>query len=201
MNWEECKLIGSLTSPYVRRLRLLLWGKDFQFESINYLEKNDSEYLKSINPINKIPVWIENCQSSHPRVIYDSRVIFNHLTKECKWTPLSIEEENLLSAIDGLLETSVNLFSLQRAGLDVKDGKNAYLVRQWERIDLIFEYLRPQINHWVSAKTWNYLSISLYSYLDWARFRGVIRLEAYPEMENFLKLNSGNPGVLETGLA
>lgn len=71
-------LIGSLTSPYVRKLRLLMHGNiAIEFKAINYLEKNDSDYLKSLNPINQIPLLIDDEQT-----IYDSRVIFNYLCKK-----------------------------------------------------------------------------------------------------------------------
>ena len=88
-------LIGSTTSPYVRKLRLCFHDKiNYEFKSINYLEINDANYLKSINPINKIPILIDNEET-----IFDSRVIFNHLTKKYSWTKLSLKEENILSAI------------------------------------------------------------------------------------------------------
>jgi glutathione S-transferase len=183
-------LIGSLTSPYVRKLRLCFYKKiSYELKTINYLEEHDSNYLKQINPINKIPILLD-----HDTPIFDSRVIYNYISEKHNWTPLTISEENILSAIDGLLDTSINLFTLKRGGLDL-DGPNTYIARQKERIPLILHYLTP----WAQRTTdWNFLSMSLYSYLDWASFREIIDIKAYPEMQQFLDKFKNASGVEET---
>lgn len=184
-------LIGSITSPYVRKIRLCLHDKIFyDFKTVNYLEKEDAAYLRSVNPINKIPVLIDQGQ-----VIFDSRVIYNYLTKKYGWTNLTIAEENILSAIDALLDTSINLFSLQRGGLDLACSTNSYIIRQQERMTLLLDFITP----WVKQNNeWNFLSMSLYSFLDWASFREIIELKSYPEMMNFLNNFKNSPGVDET---
>lgn len=186
-------LIGSVTSPYVRKLRLLMHEKiNYNFKTVNYLEKLDADYLKSLNPINKIPIFIDGTS-----VIYDSRVIYNYLTKKHNWPSLTIEEENILSAIDGAMDTTINLFSLKRGGLDI-DGPNTYLIRQKERIPLILNYLGA----WAHSQTeWNFLSMSLYSYLDWASFREMIKLDDYPLMQIFLERFKSAEGVDATKLS
>jgi glutathione S-transferase len=161
----------------------------YEFKTINYLEQNDAKYLKTINPINKIPILID-----HSEVIYDSRVIYNYLSKKYLWAPLSMKQENILSAIDAALDSSINLFSLQRGGLDFS-LPNAYLTRQKERIPLLMEYLST----WTYTEhEWNFLAMSLYSYLDWASFRGQINLDQYPAMKHFHSYFKNAPGVEET---
>lgn len=183
-------LIGSTTSPYVRKIRLCLHGKiTYEFKTINYMEKHDAEYLKSINPINKIPILIDKDQT-----IYDSRVIYNYLSKKYLWTTLTIQEENILSAIDAALDASINLFSLKRGGLDLTIP-NSYVSRQQERITLIMAFLTP----WAKEnKEWNFLAMSLYSYLDWGRFREQLKLSEYPELVDFLARFIETPGIQET---
>lgn len=188
-------LIGSFTSPYVRKIRILLFTLGtYEFKSINYLEQNDSDYLKSTNPINKIPILIDG-----ENKIFDSRVIFNYIAKKHHFKPLSIEEENTLSAIDAAMDASINLFSLQRGGLDLKTP-NTYIERQQERIPLILNYLSP----WVKSldpkdfSHWNFLTISLYSYLYWGEYRKILDLSNYPEMKHFLEVFKNAHGVQET---
>lgn len=188
-------LIGSLTSPYVRKMRILLHSlAPYELKSINYLEKNDSDYLKSINPINQIPVLLDNDVK-----IFDSRVIYNYLAKKHKLNPLSIDEENILSAIDAALDTSINLFSLRRGGLDLNGG-NSYIERQQERIPLILNYLTP----WIKSQDeknpahWNFLTMSFYAYLYWGEFRAILDLSSYPDLKNFLERFKNAPGVAET---
>jgi glutathione S-transferase len=186
----SCILIGSLTSPYVRKIRLCLHDViPYELKTVNYLEQNDAAYLKSINPINKIPILIDEKQT-----IYDSRVIYNYLAKKYDWTPLTLNEENILSAIDAALDTSINLFSLKRGGLDTSKP-NTYVTRQEERIPLLLNYL----SLWaVNCKEWNFLSMSLYSYLDWASFRELLKLSEYPEMQKFLERFKDAKGVQAT---
>ena len=192
------KLIGSVTSPYVRKLHILLQTiAPFEFTAINYLEKDGDEYLRSINPINKIPVLFDGDQ-----MIYDSRVIYNYLAKKHNLKALSIEEENILSAIDGAMDTSINLFSLRRGGLDINDGKNAYIVRQQQRVPMILAHIGP----WLSKldpsqkEDWNFVSISAYSYLYWGQFRQIIDLSPFPECQNFLERFKNAKGVAETNI-
>lgn len=188
-------LIGSLTSPYVRKIRLLLNSlAPYELKSINYLEKNDGDYLKSINPINQIPVLLDGDIK-----IFDSRVIYNYLAKKHNLSPLSINEENILSAIDAGLDTSINLFSLRRGGLDLNGG-NAYIERQKERVPLILNYLTPWANSQDEKNPahWNFLNMSLYSYLYWGNFREIIDLSAHPDLQNYLERFKNAPGVAET---
>lgn len=188
-------LIGSLTSPYARKLRLLLFGKkDVEFKSINYLEKNDSDYLKSINPINQIPIFIDG-----EITIYDSRVIYNYLGRKNGWAPLSIEDENRLSAIDAAMDSAINLFSLRRGGLDLNGG-NTYVERQKERIPLILHSLTPWVKTLSPEKDWNFLTMSLFSFLYWGTFRQIIDLSPHPEMQNFIERFKNSPGVEQTDI-
>lgn len=185
-------LIGSVTSPYVRKIRILLHTLGpFELKAINYLEKNDSDYLKSINPINQIPILLDG-----ELKIYDSRVIYNYLAKKHNLKTLNVEEENILSAIDAAMDTSINLFSLRRGGLDLNGG-NSYIERQKERVSLILNYLTP----WVQSLDeknqdhWNILTMSLYSYLFWGEFREMLDLSAYPDLKKFLERFKQAPGV------
>lgn len=190
-------LIGSLTSPYVRKLRLLLHNlAPYELKVVNYLEKEGNDYLSSINPINKLPVLIDG-----EKTIFDSRVIYNYLAKKHNLKALTVEEENIISIVDAGAETSVNLFSLKRGGLDLNSG-NAYIERQKERVGLILNYLE----NWATKpenqnpNNWNFVTMSAYSYLYWAGFREMIDLSGKPALLNFLECFKNAPGVLETNI-
>ncbi len=188
-------LIGSFTSPYVRKMRILLFTLGtYEFKSINYLEQKDSDYLKSINPINQIPILLDGESK-----IFDSRVIYNYLAKKHHIKPLSIDEENILSAIDAALDTSINLFSLRRGGLDM-NAENQYIERQKERVPMILNYLNPWVSK-LEAKNsdhWNFLTMSLYSYLYWLEYRNLMDLNDFPIHKKFLHDFKNAPGVFET---
>ena len=187
-------LIGSLTSPYVRKIRLLLHGTPFELKVVNYLEEAGNDYLKSVNPVNKLPVLLDG-----EKTIFDSRIIFNYLTLKNKWPKLTDEQENILTAIDGAMDSSINLFMLKRGGLDLNSG-NAFIDRQKERIPLVLNYLTPWVKTLDEKRPadWNFLSMSLYSYLYWVEFRGMYNLEKHPDLKQFLEKFKAAPGVEET---
>ncbi len=190
-------LIGSLTSPYVRKLRLFFHqiNLSHDLKSINYLEENDSNYLNKINPINKIPVLLINEEP-----LYDSRVIYYHIAKKQNIKELSLKEENYLSAIDGAMDSSINLFSLRRGGMDISPGKNSYIDRQRARVEEILDYLTPYAKSLdpKNPADWNFVSISLYTYLFWANFKEMLDLSNRPELTNFLERFKDMPGIAET---
>ena len=77
------QLLGSLRSPFVRFIRLLMIQNSipFDFEIVNYLEvEADEKRLAAENPINKIPILIATGQKAgqtERQKIFDSRVIAN----------------------------------------------------------------------------------------------------------------------------
>jgi len=187
-------LIGSYTSPFVRKLRLLLHDDPtVTFQEVNYFEEKGREYLKSINPFNQIPMLLDGDQP-----VYDSRVIFNYIAKIKKLKPLSVDEENTLSAIDAIIATGVNLFSLKKGGVNIDDSSNYFLVRQKERIPSLLKMITP----WAAAQkpenNWNYLTMSMYTMLYWMSFREVYDYSQIPELVAFLDRFKNCPGVAET---
>ena len=69
------KLIGSLTSPYVRKVRIVLAEKkiDYDFVLDSPWEANNG--VSKFNPLGKIPVLVLDDETS----LYDSRVIVEYL--------------------------------------------------------------------------------------------------------------------------
>lgn len=189
-------LIGSHTSPFVRKLRLLLFSdKTLIFKSVNYFEEEGYNYLKKISPFNQLPILLDGEQP-----IYESRVMFNYLAKKNNWTPLTLEEENILSAIDVTLSSAVNLFSLRKGGIDIEDGKNYFIERQRERLPSLLNSLSPWAKNQDPEKDWNYLTMSLYSMLYWMDFRDIHKVEQYPDLQDFLERFKNCPGVTETNI-
>jgi glutathione S-transferase len=189
-------LMGSYTSPFVRKIRLLLYDdKTMIFKPVNYFEEEGNAFLKSVSPFNQLPILFDGDQP-----IYDSRVMFNYLTKKNNWKPLSIEEENILSAIDTTLSSAVNLFSLKKGGVDINSGTNYFIERQKERLPSLLNHLTPWAETQDPKKDWNFLTMSLYSLLNWMEFRQVYDVNKHLELKSFMKRFENCPGVLETDI-
>ena len=52
------KLVGSYTSPFVRKLSILLLEKGITFEFINELPYNVDNGVAKLNPLGKVPVLV-----------------------------------------------------------------------------------------------------------------------------------------------
>ena len=186
-------LYGSETSPFVRRLRLLFSreGVSYSFEKTSTQTPEDRARLKTLSPIMKIPVLRQGEQT-----IWDSRQIFRHLQSQGLHRPLSWEEENDLTAIDGLADTLVNLYLLKRSGFEVpKDSVIG--VGHWDRMRLCPEFLSQRIQEG-HFQAWDYPAMCLYSVLEWTRFRELHYFTFTPEFEAFLDSHQNELGIAET---
>lgn len=129
-------LIGSLTSPFVRRVRMLMEGIPFELKELNIYETEDGLQLNKINPVNQIPVLLDG-----EKKIWDSRVIFNYLNQKHKFQNQDWDFENNLTAIDGAMNAGVSLFQLKRSGININEQ---YMVisRYRDRMDSVLDYFK-----------------------------------------------------------
>ncbi|MDQ5947256.1 MAG: glutathione S-transferase [Pseudomonadota bacterium] len=72
------KLIGSLTSPYVRKARVVLAEKKIEYDFELDSPWNADSGVPNINPLGKIPVLVLDDDT----VLFDSRVIVEYLDNE-----------------------------------------------------------------------------------------------------------------------
>lgn len=186
-------LYGSKTSPFVRRIRILLEEIQYEFKEMNIYEGQDAIDINKINPINQIPVLVDG-----DNTIWDSRQIFNYLNAIHRFQNMDWQDENTLTALDGALNSSTSLLLMKRSGINI-DENYMFVVRQKDRIESILDYLKPFITEHAS-KNWDFLSISLYCFLDWATFRGIISLEKRPECQQFLERYKDKPIVAATAI-
>jgi glutathione S-transferase len=192
------QLIGSHTSPFVRKIRLLLINepinlKNLEFTAVNYLEEAGNKLLREKSPFNQLPVLLDGDQP-----IFESRVMYNYIAQKYNLKPMSIDEENILSAIDACLSSAINLFSLEKGGIDIQSGTNYFIERQRDRLPSLLNYITPWTIQQQPKTNWNFLTMSLYSSLVWMEFRKIYDLKNHPEMKSFLARFKNCPGVHET---
>ncbi len=192
-------LISSERSPFGRICRIFMVAHkiDFEFRVLNIVDsKEDADALALETPINKIPILVIDGKQK----IFDSRVIINYLVKKYHLPELTIDQENFVSVIYSCLDVSVILFLMKQSGYDL-ESHNLYITRQKERIPANLEFLKS----WAAQlspenpKDWNYASMSLFSFLYWAKMRArSVDFEKYPHFEIFLEKFAGAPGVIES---
>ncbi len=188
------KLIGSSTSPFVRRLRLYfaqLNVTDFDFVNLDIFSSQDRQLLTDNNPAQKVPALVDDEQC-----IYDSRVIFRYLSQKYQQVPLSWSQENLLTLIDAANDSLVSLLLLNRSEIDTSEDK-LFFNLQHERVEQVISVL-SQAAADGDFDQWHYPAICLYCLLDWARFRQLYDFSQQKPLTDFYQQAMNNAGVSET---
>ena len=185
------KLFGSLSSPFVRRLRLLLISQPYEFISLNIFETAGRETLVQLNPTRKVPMLQDG-----ELVIFDSGVIFRYLCQKLQLPTLSWADENRLTMINAVNDSLVELLLCQRSGFDTHSDK-LFFNLQHERVVGTLQLLEQQAAAG-QFDDWDYLAISLYCLLDWAEFRQLADLTSYPALQQFVQTAQDRPGVVQT---
>ncbi len=161
------KLYGTTTSPFVRRVRIVAAEVGEPVDRIDTATDAGMAQLREVSPIRKVPVAVVD-----GRTLYDSRVIIDWLVTTRGWGGVQPardrwREQNLLNAIDGALDSVIQLFYLRRDGVTV-DG-TPYAQRQLDRADAIFAWLAKEL----SPEAFALPEISVCCALDWMDFRNV----------------------------
>lgn len=159
------KLIGSKTSPYVRKVRLLLndFNWDYKFEEVQALSDEGEVILKSYGPVLRIPILIDG-----DKTIFDSSLISEYLLEK-KNILLSIEDKLKLKMIDELCDTGVDLVKQKAWNIDVEysDKRSRKCLT---RLNLILDELEKEFEN-LNEMQMDWLFCSL----DWLKFRSILK--------------------------
>jgi len=132
------KLIGALTSPYVRKVRIVMAEKKLEFELVLADVWNSDEILQS-NPLGKIPCLV----MEGGEAVFDSRVIVEYLdtlSPVGKLIPTAGRERAEVrtweALADGILDAAI-LARLEAtwAGRTAAQRSQAWIDRQLSRVD------------------------------------------------------------------
>jgi glutathione S-transferase len=138
------KLYGTTTSPFVRRVRVVAAEVGEPVELVDTAPDAGQAQLRAASPIWKVPV----ADVGGGRLIYDSRVIIDWMTTVRGWGALAPPRDrwrdaNLLNAIDGALESVIQLFYLRREHAPIEELP--FTAKQTARTAAIFEWLATQL--------------------------------------------------------
>lgn len=172
------KLYGSLTSPFVRRLRIWMEGLEYEFIPMDIFSDEGREQLRGLNPTMKIPMLVDDWQA-----VFDSRVIFNYLNHKLEREVVTVDDENTITLINAANDSLVTLLLLQRSGIDIHQDA-LFFNLQRERIESVLGVLDVQAGQG-GFECWHFPAISLFSLVDWALFRELHDFTAYANLRAF----------------
>lgn len=135
------KLIGSLTSPFVRKTRIALIEKNIPFELMIDMPMNADTKVANYNPLGKVPVLIGNDDS----VWFDSSLLTEYLEtldlpRGVAQVPLlpqdrraALPVRQTLVLADGVADAGVLIFLEKRRDADKQDPK--WVARQSGKVE------------------------------------------------------------------
>lgn len=130
------KLIGSLTSPFVRKIRVALIEKNIPFELVIDPPMELGTKVPDYNPLGKIPVLIGDDGS----IWYDSDLLIEYLEVNFPEAPLlpqdrraALSVRKTLVLADGVADAGVLIYLERRRSADKQDG--AWIDRQRGKIE------------------------------------------------------------------
>src|SRR6218665_440354 len=151
------KLIGSLTSPYVRKVRVVMAEKKLDYQFV--LEDVwGSDAILKMNPLGKVPCLVMEGQDSITGAVFDSRVIVEYvdtLSPVGKLLPERGRERTEVrtweALADGLMDAAV-LARLEQnwSGRSEAQRSPAWIERQMSRV---FASLQA-MNQGLGEKAW-----------------------------------------------
>jgi glutathione S-transferase len=168
------KLIGSLASPYVRKVRVVLAEKklDYQFELENVWAPDTT--ISTLNPLGKVPSLLMDDGS----VMIDSRVMAEYLdtlTPVCKLLPANSRDRADVKCwealADGILDAAVTvrLERLRPIELQSED----WIARQWRKVHLGLAALSEKLGEspYCTGNNYSLADVAVGCAVGWLAFR------------------------------
>ncbi len=174
------KLIGSLSSPYVRKVRIVMAEKklDYQFELEDVWA---SDAIQKVNPLGKVPCLVMDSQDSLTGALFDSRVIVEYLDTLSPVARLipergreRIEVRTWEALADGLMDASI-LARMEQTwtGRSAEQRSQAWIDRQMGKVLAAVKVMSQGLSDkaWCSNNHFTLADISLGCALGYIDFR------------------------------
>jgi glutathione S-transferase len=187
------QLLGSVTSPYARRIKI--WALenqcDLEFVDLDIFSADDHATMTSNNPASKIPVLIDG-----ELTLADSSAILRYLLEKTAQPALTWSQDHLLTTINACNDSLVAILQCQRSGFDTQSDK-LFFNLQNERIAHTLSYLNDHLDD-DEFKGCECLNISLYCLLDWICFRELTDFSQHPRLVAFHETFSQRQAAKQT---
>ena len=168
------KLIGSLTSPYVRKARVVLAEKKIEYDFVLDSPWTAESNVPNLNPLGKIPVLVIDEET----VLFDSRVIVEYLDNVAPNNKLMpspnrdrTEVKRCEALCDGVCDAAA-LILLERKR-PAKQQSTDWIARQEDKILRSLEFMSTQLgeNTWSMGTHFSLADVTTGCALGYLAFR------------------------------
>ncbi len=198
------KLIGSLASPYVRKVRVVFAEKklDYGFVLENVWDADTT--IAESNPLGKVPALLMDDGS----VLFDSRVIAEYLdtlTPVCKLIPPGGRERSSVKCwealADGILDAAVTV-RLEKIQRPESQQSEAWIARQMNKVQAGLKQLSADLGEkpFCTGNQYTLADIAVGCTLGWLSFRfpEIGWREDYPNLQRLFDKLSERPSFKDT---
>ena len=193
------RLYGSITSPYVRRVRIVAKELGLEYALLETASAEGQAKLRALTPIWKVPAAEIDGQ-----LVFDSHAITELLLVRANSSvlpPLALDDiaaRNAINVADGALDALINAFTLAKDG--VTPDKSAYVKKQHDRAESSLRWLEKEVpESWTADKSQLGLAeVVLGSSLAWLRFRDVYPIARHPRLVRVLETLERRPSFIST---
>jgi len=198
------KLIGSLTSPYVRKVRIVFLEKKLDVDHVVENVWSPDSKITQTNPLGKVPCLILDDGG----VIYDSRVIAEYadaLSPVSKLIPADNRERASIKTwealADGLLDASI-LARLELTWRPADQQSPAWVERQRSKIDTALRQMSEHLgeNAWCHGNQMTLADIAVGCAVGYLvlRFPDVKWQTQYPNLDRLYQKLMQRASFIET---
>jgi len=174
---------GTTTSPYVRRVRIVAHELGVDVKLINTAEDDGQSRMRTLNPIWKVPT-----ATVGELAMLDSATICEYLVNKrgsdamAHFSGENVHERNLMSVIDGALDSLINAFYLAKDGVSAE--ASSYVAKQHERAASAMQWLEQwATGPWLSqVQKLGLPEVAVVTTIDWMRFRDTYDVSRHPKL-------------------
>ena len=199
------KLIGSLTSPYVRKTRVVLAEKKLEYEFVlEDVWANDST-IQQYNPLGKIPCLIMDDGGA----LFDSRVIVEYLDTLSPVGRLLPQQGRERAAVkcweaiaDGVLDAAVAI-NIENNRREAQFRSEAWVDRQQSKLNAALDHMNRSLEEQPAFCTGVNFSLAdvavgcALGYLD-LRFEELAWRQKYPNLQRLEEKLRTRPSFINT---
>jgi glutathione S-transferase len=197
------KLIATRTSPYARKVRIVLAEKKFEYALVEESPWAPGSTIADVNPLGKVPVLVLDDGTR----LFDSRVIVEYLDTVSPVSRLIPEPSRQRIAVkrwealgDGICDAA-SAIVLERKRT-ARQQSNAWIARQDDKIARgIVEFARElEARPWCSGESYSLADIAAgcaLGYLD-LRFPEIDWRDAHPNLARLAEKLGARPSFADT---
>jgi glutathione S-transferase len=197
------KLIASLTSPFARKVRIVLFEKRIECPLVVDIPWNADTQVPAYNPLGKVPVLVLDDGST----LFDSRVIVEYLDHVSPVSQLiprdhrqAVQVKRWEALADGIADAAANIFIERRRAAELQSAD--WIARQRGKIDAGLAAMSAELGDraWCNGEGYTLADIAVgcaLGYLE-LRFAEIDWRTQYPNLARLADKLAQRPAFAET---